>query len=62
MNGKKYYYRDKSHRPDSALMWTLHKPEDHKEFKPKLKPKEEDVELEFKDDLKSLLSVFKKDF
>ena len=61
-NGKKCYYCDKPHGPDSAPMWTLHKPEDHKEFKPKPKPKEEDVELEFKDDLKSLLSAFKKDF
>ena len=59
---KKYYHCDEPHSPDGVPMQTLHKPADHKEFKPKPKPKEEDVELEFKDDLKSLLSVFKKDF
>ena len=62
VDSKKYYYCDKPHGLDGAPMQTLHKPADHKEFKPKPKPKEEDVKLEFKDDLKSLLSVFKKDF
>ena len=62
VGGKMYYYCDKPHGPDGIPMWSLHKPEDHKDQKPKPKPKEVDIQLEFKDDLKSLLSVYKKDF
>ena len=42
-------------------MWVLHKPGDHKDSKLK-KPKEEKVDLELQDDLRSLISVHAKDF
>lgn len=43
-------------------MWAIYKPEEYKEQKPKFKLKEEKIKLEFNDDLKLLLSVFKKNF
>ena len=61
VNGKTYYYCDKPHGSEEVPMWTLHKPNDHKDTKPK-KPKEEKVDLELQDDLRSLISVYAKDF
>ena len=59
---KTYYYCDKPQVAKQKQMWALHEPVDRKDRKTKSSPKKEDVKLDFKDDLKSLLSVLKKDF
>ena len=61
VNGKTYYYCDKPHGSEGVPMWALHKPQDHKVFK-KEKPQEEQVDIELQDDLRSLISVYAKDF
>ena len=60
-NGKTHCYCDTPHGIEGTPMWTLHKPGDYKDSKPK-KPKEEKLDLELQDDLSSLLSVHAKDF
>ena len=62
VDGKTFHFCHKPHGKEQKPMWSLHKPEDHEDWKPQSTPKEEDVKLEFNDDLKSLLSAFKKDF
>ena len=62
LDGKTFHFCHKPHDIEQKPMWYLHKPEDHKDWNPKSTPKEEDIKLEFNDDLKSLLSVLKKDF
>ena len=61
VDGKTFYYCDKPHGREGKPMWTMHKPSDHKDFK-KSKPKTSDVEIEATDELRSLLTTFKKDF
>ena len=61
VNGKTCYYCDKPHGKEGVPMWTLHEPSEHKDFTPK-NPKEEKVDLEIQDDLRSLISVCAQDF
>ena len=61
VNGKTFYWCDKPHSWESKPMWAMHKLSDHKDFKkPKLKIS--NVEIEATDELRLLLTTFKKDF
>ena len=64
VNDKMHYYCNKPHGREGKTMWALHKQCDHKDYyKFKAdKSKQEKVDLELKDDLRSLLFACNKDF
>ena len=68
VKNKTYHYCTKSHGKEGKPMWTLHKECDHKGFTGSThktyssNKRDPEVKLELKDDLRSLISVYKTDF
>ena len=56
---KTYYWYDKPHRKVGKPIWALHKPSEHKEYS---KLKTLNMEIKATDELRSLLTIYKKDF